>query len=42
MALRGFALKTLIAEIEKCDIQCANCHRKRTAKQFGWYAQIIK
>jgi hypothetical protein len=24
------------SEIEKCDIRCVNCHRRRTAQQFGW------
>jgi hypothetical protein len=28
---------TILTEIEKCEIRCANCHRRRTAKQFGWF-----
>jgi hypothetical protein len=27
----------ILAEIKKCQILCANCHRIRTAEQFGWY-----
>ncbi len=33
----GRCLATLIAEIEKCDVRCANCHRRKTANQFGFW-----
>ena len=27
----------LKSEIEKCKVRCANCHRKRTRRQLGWW-----
>lgn len=29
----GYSIKRILAEIEKCDIICANCHRIRTHMQ---------
>jgi hypothetical protein len=26
----------ILAEIAKCDLICANCHRIRTARRAGW------
>jgi hypothetical protein len=36
IALRA-SWKRIQAEIEKCDVRCANCHRRRTAEDFGWW-----
>jgi 6-phosphofructokinase len=29
-------IKRLMAEIAKCQVLCANCHRRKTAVQMGW------
>ena len=36
----NLSVKILNEEIAKCDVRCANCHRRRTAEQFGWYKNL--
>lgn len=37
----GYSLKRIEAEIEKCDVRCSNCHRRRTAERGGWWRQKV-
>ena len=36
-AHRAHSVEKLKSEIEKCDVRCANCHKRKTAKQFNWW-----
>jgi len=38
---KGWSIDTIQKEIDKCEVVCSNCHRKRTAKVFGWYKDLI-
>lgn len=35
MVNSGLSWKTILEEIGKCEIRCANCHRRKTAKRMG-------
>ena len=34
------AFARIRAEVEKCDIRCANCHRRKTAREFGYHSWL--
>lgn len=37
MVNRALSLERIKLEIAKCEVVCANCHKRRTAKKFKWY-----
>lgn len=37
MVRLGFSWENILKELGKCQVLCANCHRRKTAEQMGWY-----
>ena len=33
----GWRVRRLQKEIAKCEVRCANCHKRKTAQQFRWW-----
>jgi hypothetical protein len=40
MLRHGYSIQNLEKEIKKCEVVCANCHRRRTAKRDNWYRRF--
>lgn len=35
-----YSIEKVHKEISKCEVRCANCHRKKTARDFKWYKDL--
>ena len=40
LVLSGYPKQSILDEIDKCVVRCANCHRRKTAIEQGWYKYL--
>jgi predicted HNH restriction endonuclease len=40
MVSRGYSFASIMAEIEKCDVLCANCHRIEHGADTSWLGTL--
>lgn len=40
MVNENYSIEKITFEINKCVVRCANCHRRKTARDFKWYDNI--
>jgi hypothetical protein len=36
-----FSWTRIAKELEKCEIRCANCHRRKTARDYKWFKGVF-
>lgn len=39
-AIHNLGMDNLIKEIDKCDVRCTKCHRRKTIDQMGWWRSV--
>ena len=39
LAGQGYSIKAIKKEIAKCQVLCANCHRRKTSRERGWFTK---